>query len=541
MPDDTVQHSIADDATPAALLQMAGWHAQSGDAAQAECCYRQVLAREPGNLAALRRLALLLQADAPRTAEALPLLDTAIALEPRSAGLHTSRAVALNALERRLDALESFAEACCLTPGDPGALYNLGLLYSDLCCPAQTEVIARHLLAQRPGWPAAHYLQLRALTALEADEASEADRAELDALYTLLLKSDPLNVALRFARGLMQLKNGDYAAGWEAQEWRWEIEPVKSSRLVFRQPRWDGGPLAGRRLLIAGEQGFGDILQFARYLPLLVERGAHVILQLDDNRAALAPLLGRIEGVEIVTGAGPFPPFDLYCPLASLPYVFDTTLDTIPAPPYLTVDEADVAVWKERLAQLPRPWVGLCWAGSPDHIHNIRRSLPLCVGSRYYAERQARERRIMTVATRVGQACGLDSLPAAAERDALPSSWTMEALLRGTAGSFISLQVGPHAGDIEDLPADLRARVFAPLPAQPDFYETACLIRALDEVLTVDTSAAHVSGALGQRGTIITPAAPEWRWTERDGMSVWYPRMRLMEQAAVAARMAAAA
>jgi ADP-heptose:LPS heptosyltransferase len=117
----------------------------------------------------------------------------------------------------------------------------------------------------------------------------------------------------------------------------------------------------------------------------------------------------------------------------------------------------------------------------------------------------------------------------------------MEALLRGTAGSFISLQVGPHAGDIEDLPADLRARVFAPLPAQPDFYETACLIRALDEVLTVDTSAAHVSGALGQRGTIITPAAPEWRWTERDGMSVWYPRMRLMEQAAVAASLAAAA
>lgn len=525
---ETAEQLIANDATPATMLQMAAWHMQSDDPAQAEGCYRWVLEREPGNILALRRLALLLQSDGQRVQEALPLLDAAIGLERRNPALHTSRAVALNTLGRRLEALESFVEASCLMPGNLDALYNIGLLYSDLCCPAQTEVIARLLIEQRPDWSAAHYMLLRARTSLEADPA------ELDALYRFLLKSDPLNVSLRFAHGLMQLKTGDYIAGWGAHEWRWEIEPVKSSRLMFRQPRWAGGSLTGRRLLITGEQGFGDILQLVRYLPMLVERGAHVILQLDDNRAALARLLGRIEGVEIVVGTEQLPPFDLYCPLASLPHVFDTTVDTIPQQPYLSVDHADVAAWKERLAHLPRPWVGLCWAGSPEHNHNIRRSLPLCTGSRYYAERQERERRIMAITSRVAAAFSLDALYAAAERDALPSSWTMESLLHRTSGSFVSLQVGPHACDIDDLPADLRSRVFAPLSAQPDFYETACLVRALDEVITVDTSAAHVSGALGQRGMIITPVEPEWRWIERDGKSAWYPRMQLVTQSAIA-------
>lgn len=524
---ETVQHAIAEDTTPAAMLQMAIWHARSGDPAQAERCYRHVLEREPDNVPALQRLALLLQAEPARVPEALALLDSALAQEPRNAALHGCRALVLNTLERRLDALDSFADACCLAPGNISFLYNLGLLCADLCCPAQAEVIARHVLAHRPDWPAAHYLLLRALTGLESDPD------ELDARYAFLIKSDPLNVSLRFARGLLQLKRGDYAAGWDAQEWRWEIEPAKSSRLALPQPRWAGGPLAGRRLLITGEQGFGDILQFVRYLPMLIERGAHVILQLDDNRAALARLLARIDGLEIVIGSEQLPAFDLHCPLASLPYVFDTTIDTIPAPPYLTVADDDVAAWKERLAHLPHPWVGLCWAGSPEHSHNMRRSLPLCDGSRYHAERQARERRIIAAATRIAAALGLDSLPAAAERDAVPASWTLEALLRRTPGSFISLQIGAHAADIDDLPADLRSRLFAPLTAQADFYDTACLVRALDEVITVDTSVAHVSGAVGQRGMIIKPAAPEWRWIERDGKSPWYPEMRLVEQSAL--------
>jgi ADP-heptose:LPS heptosyltransferase len=110
----------------------------------------------------------------------------------------------------------------------------------------------------------------------------------------------------------------------------------------------------------------------------------------------------------------------------------------------------------------------------------------------------------------------------------------MEALLRRTPGSFISLQIGPRAGDIDDLPPELRSRFFAPLAQDADFYDTACLIQALDEVVTVDTSVAHLTGALGQRGLVFKPAAPEWRWIERDGKSVWYPSLTLAEQHEIA-------
>jgi hypothetical protein len=523
------KEALAEQTTPTAMLQMAGWHARSGDMVQAERCYRQVIEREPHNLLALYRLALLLSQDPEQAGDALQLLDMVLAFDPENAAVHTARGVLLNRMERQLDALDSFVKACRLSPANAGNLYNLGLLLSDLCCPAQAEVIARHLLKHCPDWPSAHYLLLRALTGLEADAK------ELHGLYDYLLKSDPLNTSLRFARSLLHLKTGNYADGWDGQEWRWDIEPVKSSRLVPSQPRWAGGPLEGRRLLVAGEQGFGDVLQFARFLPMLVEAGAHVILQLDHNRASLQRLFERINGVEIVIGTEDLPPFDLYCPLASLPYVFNTAPHNIPAPPYLNVDQTAVAAWRERLANLPRPWVGVCWAGSLEHSHNIRRSLPLCMNSRYHVARQERELRIVTAAARVAQALGLDELTDAAERDALPAFYSMEPLLRRTAGSFIALQVGPHAADMEELPADLRARMFAPLSPDADFLDTACLIAALDEVITVDTSVAHVAGAIGQRGTIIKPAAPEWRWIEINGTSPWYPRMRLVEQRVVAA------
>lgn len=512
----------------AATLQTARRHAVSGELMQAEQCYRQVLECEPHNVEALYRLALMLHQGRQLADDALPLIDVAISVQPGNPVLHSCRAMVLVDLNRQLDALESLATACCIHP-DLDTLYNIGLLCAKLCCPAQAEVYARRLITDRPDWPAAHYLLVQALTALGSDSD------DLDTHYAFLIKSDPLNSALRFARGLLQLKTGNYLPGWEAQEWRWDIEPVKSSRIACSQPRWAGGPLEGRRLLILGEQGFGDVLQFARYLPLLVEQGAQVTLRLDANRASLARLLRRIERLEVIIEPEQLPPFDLYCPLASLPYVFNTTPQTIPATPYLQVDSADVTVWRERLANLPRPWTGLCWAGSAEHDHNIRRSLPLCSGSQYHAERLMRERRISAVAARMAEVWNLDTLNEAAERDAAPALFTMEPLLRNRPGTFISLQIGPHAQDVHDLPDDLHSRFFAPLTKENDFYDTACLIHALDEVITVDTSVAHVTGALGQHGIVIKPAAPEWRWIEHLGRSAWYPSLKLVEQHAVAA------
>ncbi len=512
------------------LLQTANAYRDAGEPVLAEQRYREALESDAHSVEAHYRLALFLLNQA-RADEALPLIDAAVVAQPGNPALHLARAMIFASLGKHLEALESMAAGCRIHRANAGTLYNIGLLYAELCCPAQAEVVARRLLALRPDWPAAHYLLVRARTALDSDPA------ELSARYAYLVKTDSLNPALRFARGLQQLRTGDYRAGWEAQEWRWEIEPVKSSRFLCAQPRWAGGSLEDRRLLVTGEQGFGDVLQVVRYLPLLISQGAEVTLRLDANRASLARLLRTINGLKVITEATPLPPFDLHCPLASLPYVFDTTPDTIPATPYRHVDEADVAAWRARLVDMPRPWTGVCWAGSAEHDHNIRRSLPLCTGSRYYADRRLREQRIGAASAVIADACGLQELTTAAVRDAAPGAYTMEPLLRKLDGSIISLQIGPHAQDFEELPAGLRARSVAPLADTCDFYDTACLVRALDQVITVDTSVAHVAGAIGQRGLIIKPAAPEWRWIEQEGKpgrSAWYPSLALMEQRAIA-------
>jgi tetratricopeptide (TPR) repeat protein len=510
--------------TPQYTIQQAKRYAAAGDVEAAEHCYRAILEQEPFQVEALYRLALLLRPDGARADEVLGLLRQASNAQTANPLLHMTLASVLSEQNQPLEALESMAEAASLQVGNLDALYNLGLLCAELCCPAQAEVYARYLLRERPDWPAAHYLLVRALT------GQSVNSWELEAEYDFVVKSDPLNPSLRFARGLHQLRRGNYAAGWEAQEWRWEIEPVKSARIESPQPRWAGGPLAGRRLLVLGEQGFGDVLQFCRYLPLLIEKGAHVILRLDANRAALARLLRRIDGLEVVVEPPQLPEHDLYCPLASLPYACATTTEAIPPAAYLDLHPADVDAWRARLASLPRPWIGVCWGGSGEHDHDIRRSLPLCESSRYYLERLQREQRIIAVAKRVARAWGIEGLLPAAERDAVPSRLSLQPLLEDREGSFVSLQVGPHAAALDELPAQLRARFIAPLDATHDFYDTACLVRALDEVITVDTSVAHVTGSVGQRGMVITPAAPEWRWLERVGHALWYPSLRPVEQ-----------
>ena len=481
-------HDDADEALGVdASLDHAHYFTRQAKCAEAVAFYRQVLEADPGNLLAHYRLAMLIRESRP------------------------------------LAALDLLANACVLALDKPDQLYNYALQCADMGGFAQADVIARHLLALHPDWPAAHFLLARALTGCGTDVA------ELDALHAFLIRTDPTDMSLRMSRGLLQLRMGNYEAGWDALEWRRAIEPVRSSRLRVAAPRWAGGPLDGRCLLILGEQGHGDILQFARYLPLLLARGAQVVLQLDDNHAGLQRLLSRIDGLDVQIGRDALPDCDLYCPIASLPYVFGTRVDTIPAPPYLSVDPRDVEAWKRRLSRRPRPWVGVCWAGSPGDGDDIRHALPLHVGGRHYAQRQARAERIVAAANRVATATGLHALQAAAGTDAAPAFLTLEALLRRTEGSLIALQAGPHAPEVNELPAALRSRMFSPLDSDADCYDMACLVQALDHVITVDAPAAHLAGALGKPGLLIKPTMPEWRWIGRGGMSLWYPSLRLVE------------
>lgn len=510
--------------TPAdSILVRARQLARAGDPAGAEQCYREVLAHHPWHTGALYRLALLLQ-QAGRHDEALHQLGNALAVQPHNPLLHTAQAGSLSACGRLLDALESMATAACLQPGNAEFLFNTGLLYAELCCPAQADAIARRLLQDRPEWPHARFLRLRALTALDADPAL------LNVEYDFLVRSDPLNPALRYARALQQLREGNYSEGWEGHEWRWALEPLNSACKPTDRPRWAGTPIAGRRLLVPGEQGYGDILQFSRYLPLLLERGARVTLLLEAERAGLARLLSGVDGLAIAVAPEALPEHDLYCPLPSLPWLFGTRETTVPPPMRFIADPSDVAAWQSRLLGLPRPWIGICWAGSAEHSHDMRRSLPLADYGDGRLKQKRHDERLAMVAARLAHAWDLPEIEAAAGRDALARMPSLQPLLEHCEGSFISLQMGPAAAQIEDLPVALQRRVAAPLGQGNDFYDTACLMACLDAVVSVDTAVAHLAGNTGCPAAVIAPAAPEWRWLERDGRLLWYPGMRLVSQ-----------
>lgn len=156
--------------------------------------------------------------------------------------------------------------------------------------------------------------------------------------------------------------------------------------------------------------------------------------------------------------------------------------------------------------------------------------MPLITSCRFFADRQVREQRIEAASARVAQALGRNSLLAAAHLDGRCAAATMEPLIRGTTGTLVSLQVGPRTADLDELPEALKQRIVTPLGADADFYDTACLASMLDDVLTVDTSVAHLTGVAAKRGLVVKPAAPEWRWVERDGRSLWYPHLRLMDR-----------
>ena len=282
--------------------------------------------------------------------------------------------------------------------------------------------------------------------------------------------SPPWNVAL------MDLLRGDYAAGWPGYEHRWKQPLQRAVHRNFAQPMWDGSPLAGRRLLLHAEQGLGDAIQFARYAPLAT--GGRVFV---ECHPPLVKLFRSLAGVDcVVPRGGPLPPFDVHCPFMSLPMVFGTTLATVPAAvPYLRPPPAAVNRWRHRLAAgPPGRRIGLVWAGDPKHQKDRARSIPL----------------------------------------------TALAPLADVPGvRFYSLRVGGSADGfpLTDWTAELH-----------DFADTAGLVAGLDLVITVDTSVAHLAGALGKPTWVLIAFAPDWRWLLDRDDSPWYPTVRLFRQPA---------
>ena len=315
--------------------------------------------------------------------------------------------------------------------------------------------------------------------------------AECLATYDQIRALDPNNAKAAFMASLVHLLTGNFEAGLSEREARWDVAGLALARFEFAQPRWLGNePLDGKTILVFEDEGMGDTIQFSRYVPMLAARGARVILYVTDP---VVPLLAGMPGVSqcIPRSVKALPAFDLQCPINSLPLAFGTRLDTIPrAPGYLPrPSEERRRIWEERLRHQfgaeRKLRVGLVWSGNPNHTNDHNRSIPLA---------------------------------------------TLSDLLDADA-AFVSLQKGPKADEREDDKAALEQAGVVDLTAHlSDFAETAALVSQLDLVITVDTSVAHLAGALGTPTWVLLPYTPDWRWLLDRDDSPWYPSLRLFRQ-----------
>jgi hypothetical protein len=274
---------------------------------------------------------------------------------------------------------------------------------------------------------------------------------------------------------------GDYRSGWEEYAWRWRIDAFNAPARRFHQPMWDGSALDGS-VLLHGETGLGDTLQFVRYAPLVAQRCRSVVLECQPQ---LERLLRGMPSVQLVAQGQPLPPFTVHAPLIELPRVFGTTLATVPWPgPYVRAPRERVEQWRALLgARNGARKVGLAWSGSPHNMNNRKRSLPL---------------------------------------DAL-------APLGQVPGTrFYSLQVGPAAAAAAAAPAKLQ--IIDLTASIRDFADTAALVELLDLVITVDTSIAHLAGAMNAPTWVLLAHSPDWRYHLGRSDNPWYPSQRLFRQ-----------
>jgi hypothetical protein len=348
-------------------------------------------------------------------------------------------------VQGRLDeALDHGRRAVALDPENCDAHYNLGLVHYDRGEIAEAIACQRRVIALVPNHAAGHF------------ELGEA----------LLL-------------------DGDYRAGWQEFEWSFKMPGVPPPMPPTDKPYWEGDRLDDGTLLLVGDQGFGDVIQFMRYIPLAAKRCRDLVIACS---AEMTPLVAQLAGnAKIFRLWRDAPGFDRHARLSSLPRLFKTELENIPAQvPYLRADKERAAQWKRRLAALaPSGYrrIGLVWAGRPEHLNDRNRSMAL------------------------KQLAPL----AALDRVALVS------LQKGPAGGQVGSYFGP-------------APLINLAPEINDFVDTACIIDALDLVVTVDTSVAHLAGAMAKPVCVLLPFAPDWRWLRHRDDSPWYPSARLFRQ-----------
>jgi Tfp pilus assembly protein PilF len=301
-------------------------------------------------------------------AAALADYDRAVAIRPDFAEAHGNRGNALREMGRHREALDACNRALALKPDYNEGYNNRGNALIELNRPADALANYDRALEAAPDNVYAWVNRGNALRYLDrAKEAIESfDRA---------IALAPDLAEANWNKGLLCLSVGDFARGWAGYEWRWRREGELQPR-DFTQPQWRGETLVGKTILLHAEQGFGDSIQFIRYLPMVAEKGGKIILEIPDGLVPLVVNAANIDG--IYRRGDKLPHFDVHCPLMSLPLAFGTTIDTIPASvPYLHSPGKRARVWRDRLADMSRPRIGLVWSGKPTHKNDHNRSIAI--------------------------------------------------------------------------------------------------------------------------------------------------------------------
>ena len=421
-----------------ALYQLGRWEAAIDD-------YRQAISRRPALMQAHNNLGLALTRQG-RYPLAVENLSRAVELDPDRAEPHCNLGVALYGAGRLREAVDSYDRALALEPQYAEAANNRGNALWDL----GYEYPERRVAA----W----------------------------ASYELAIASKPDYEEAYWNKALALLQTGDCARGWALYEWRWKRRAFAPIVRKFDSPLWLGQEsLQNKTIVLHGEQGLGDSIQFCRYAVLVQELGARVVLEVD---ASLVALLSSLQGPhEVIARGAALPLADFHCPMLSLPLAFHTDLSNIPLKSaYLAPQPARLIQWRQLLGPKHAPRVGLVWSGDPAHRNDHNRSLPLKTLLAY-----------------------------------LPLGY-----------EYISLQKNVRDSDRADL--STRPDISDMGYALTDFSETAAACAEMDLLITVDTSFAHLSGALGKPTWILLSAPSDWRWLLDREDSPWYDSARLFRQ-----------
>jgi len=495
---------IAPEAEHVAALGMA--LQRSGKLEDALKAYDKAISLQPDNAELWKDLATVL-VNLNRLDEAFLGLQHALKLRPRYVDAANLCGLLLYRSGRYSEALDHFNLSIETEPSQADALHLRALVYMNLGRLEQAEADNRASLQLNPadadthnnlgtvlqklgryqdsieGYDRAIALRPNFLLALKGKASSLVELRRLEeasACFARFLALDPENADARWNLALLQMLVGDFRAGWLGREARWQTGMMRDP--ILPQPLWLGDrSIEGATILLYGDEGIGDTLQFARYIPMVADLGARTIVAVADP---ICSLLSRLDGVaQCIPKTSVLPAFDTHCPISSLPLAFKTTLETIPsAVPYLPAPDQDrVTQWEQRLGAHTRFRVGLVWSGNPSHANDHNRSMPL--------------------------------------RDLIK--------ILDVDATFVSLQKELRDGDREILAG---VDIVDMTENLGDFEDTSALASCLDLIISVDTSVAHLAGGLGCQVWILLPFTPDYRWMFDREDSPWYPTARLFRQ-----------